>query len=495
MDKTTLGKVARYFRRRLDTTNETFWPLLFDSARYLVLMGGGGSGKSIFAGQKVLDRVTGERGHRILVCRKVARTLRESCFKQLCRQAAMLHPKSGFKIHKSDLRITFRNGSELLFAGLDDAEKLKSIYGVTGIWIEEASELSEADFDQLDIRLRGETAHYKQIILTFNPVSATHWLKKRFYDHHNPRARLHHSTYRDNRFLDDEYRRVLEAFRDTDEYYYTVYCLGQWGTTGRSVFNAPALRQRMELGIRPVKRGRFLVSEASHGKAKPSSVLELDEHGPVKIYKPPEEGRPYVIGGDTAGNGSDCFVAQVLDNITGEQVAILRHPFDEDVYARQVYGLGIYYNQALVGIETNFSTYPVKELERLGYSRLFVREEEDSFTHRPKDSYGVRTTSVTRPVMISGLIAALREHPELVCDEATILELLTFVRGENLRPEAERGAHDDCVMALAIAHYIRPQMRMSLARPAGAHERWTEDMWEDYWAAGAAGREHLHQIW
>ncbi|MCL2031138.1 MAG: PBSX family phage terminase large subunit [Oscillospiraceae bacterium] len=489
-----LGRVAAWYAGLRDGTNETFLPLYFDKSRYLVLMGGGGSGKSVFAGRKILERAAREPGHRLLVCRKVARTLKESCFRQLCGQAAQHYKKQLGAIRRSEPRISMKNGSEILFAGLDDPEKLKSIYNITGLWIEEASELSEAGFDQLDLRLRGQTRHYKQMILSFNPVSLTHWLKARFFDPPGgarPGVRLHHSTYRDNRFLDGEYRRVLEGFRDTDEYYYDVYCLGRWGSTGRSVFNAAAVRARLEEGITPLREGQFALP------ARGLNDIEFcaERGGPVKIYAMPGPGRPYVIGADTAGDGSDSFAGQVVDNITGRQVAVLRQTFDEDVFARQLGALGRFYNDALIGVETNFSTYPVRELERLGYPNLYVREETDTYTRRPRPSYGVRTTALTRPVMIAGLIAALREDISLVSDETTLQEMLTFVRSESLRPEAARGAHDDCVMALAIAHFIRPQMRMTIAPPAQSLRRWTEDMWEDYEAAGAEGRAYLREKW
>ena len=234
------------------TTNKAFRQLYADEHRYLVLKGGGGSGKSVFAGRKVLERCVTEPGHRFLVCRKVARTLRESCFRQLAGQIGEHYPDAGARVLAGDLRITFPNGSEILFAGLDDVEKLKSIYSITGIWIEEASELLESDFNQLDIRLRGETRFYKQIILTFNPVSMLHWLKRRFFDTPDDRVRTHESTYKDNRFLDEEAVRTLESFKDTDEYYYTVYCLGLWGVTGKSVFDAKAVTER----LRAVDAGR-----------------------------------------------------------------------------------------------------------------------------------------------------------------------------------------------------------------------------------------------
>lgn len=486
-----IGRVAAWYAHLRETVNPTFLPLLFCRERYLVLVGGGGSGKSVFAGRKILERAATERGHRLLVCRKVAKTLRESCFRQLCDQASLHYPRAVRAVRQTDMRIVFRNGSEILFAGLDDVEKLKSIFNITGLWLEEASELTESDFDQLDLRLRGQTEHYKQIILSFNPVSLTHWLKRRFFDVPRPEAHIHHSTYKDNQFLDDEYRRVLESFRDTDEYYYTVYCLGQWGSTGKSVFRAADIHARLALKLKPLRTGLF----ETQGDRLDNAYFRDCPDGFVRLYTLPEPGRPYVIGADTAGEGSDCFVGQVIDNITGRQVAVLRQTFDEDVFARQLGALGRYYNDALIGIETNFSTYPVRELERLGYPRLYVREEEDNFTHRQKNSYGVRTTSLTRPVMLAGLIAAVREDLSLVSDETTLQEMLTFVRNENLRPEAERGARDDCVMALAIAHYIRPQMRMSVEPPPEALRRWTADMWEDYRAAGTEGRAYLRSKW
>ena len=476
-------------RRR---TNPKFRPLLFVKNRYLVLMGGGGSGKSIFAGEKVLARVTSEPGHRWLVCRKVARTMRESVFRQLTAQAKDNYPESKFKINKSEMVLEFSNGSQIIFAGLDDTEKLKSIYSITGIWIEEASEISEADFNQLDIRLRGETVNYKQIILTFNPIAVTHWLKKRFFDREDEEAYVHHSTYRDNRFLDKEFVKVLEGYKKTDKYYYTVYCLGQWGVTGKTVFDADAVSGRL-LEIKKEKPIRGFFEYDYDGKSIENIRWVEDKTGCIRIYTMPDKLTPYVIGADTAGDGSDWFVGQVLNNISGRQAAVIRQQTDEDIFARQLFCLGKFYNEALVGIETNFSTYPVKEMERLRYRKLYVRESEDTFTGEMKRSYGFRTTAVTRPVIIAGLIKTMREDISLISDEATLLEMLSFVRNEKLRAEAERGAHDDCVMALAIAYYIRGQQIMTAMPPEP--EEWSESQWEDYENADAEERRYLIEKW
>lgn len=457
------------------------------------MKGGGGSGKSIFAGRKILERATTEPGHRFLVVRKVARTLRESCFEQLKGQLIENYPDVKFKANQSDMKIEIDNGSEILFAGLDDVEKLKSIYNVTGIWIEEASELLEADFNQLDIRLRGETPYYKQIILTFNPVSINHWLKSRFFDRKDQRTRTHESTYKDNRFLDEDAKAVLEAFNDTDEYYYTVYCLGQWGVTGRSVFNSKEIQRRLNDNIQPVKTGWFTYDEDD--RELKGITFNEDPDGFIKIYAEPEEGAPYVIGGDTAGEGSDSFVAQVIDNRTGVQVAVLRHQTDEDLYAKQVYCLGKYYNNALVGIETNYSTYPILTLERLRYPKQYVREVVDNYTHRIKQAFGFRTDTKTRPVIISGLIQATRDDMDIVCDKTTLEEMLTFVRDESYKPTAEEGAHDDTVMALAIAHYIRPQQRYLKQAEEKKKVKWSRTQWEDYRNASPDERRQLKEKW
>lgn len=180
-------------------------------------------------------------------------------------------------------------------------------------------------------------------------------------------------------------------------------------------------------------------------------------NGYIKIYEDVKKDYPYVIGGDTAGEGSDNFTGQVLDNTKGKQVAVLKHQFDEDLYAKQMYCLGHYYNTALIGIETNYSTYPNKELERLRYTNLYIREREDTYTHRTVKSFGFETTKKTRPIIIAGLIEEYRDNIESVNDEDTLQEALTFIKNEKGRQEAQEGCHDDLIMAKAIAHYIRPQ--------------------------------------
>lgn len=479
--------------------NPAFLPYLEDQHRYMVFYGGAGSGKSYFIAERYIYHILKDKLLNLLVVRAVGRTNRDSTFALFKQVIARWGLSEYFKANESDMRITcILNQNSVLFKGLDDTEKLKSITfakgELTDIWIEEASETLEADFNQLDVRLRGKGTQ-KQIVISFNPVDVNHWLKKRFFDRKDDRVTVLHTTYKDNAFLDEDYKKLLESYKETDPYYYDVYCLGQWGVLGSTIFDAQKVNRRLAeiRGLRPKATGYF---EYRYDGVKITEIQWVDSpDGCIKIYKPPREGAPYVIGGDTAGEGSDRFIGQVLDNTDGRQAAVLSHQFDEDVYARQIYCLGIYYNTALVGIETNFSTFPVKELERLQYPKQYVRQTEDNYTHKPKDAYGFKTTSTTRPVIIAGLVQVVRESIELMNDPDTLGEMLTFVRNEKGRPEAQQGAHDDHIMALAIAHYIRPQQDYTEREQIKGGVKWTPDQWEDYQGASEAGRAYLIEKW
>lgn len=447
--------------------NKVYLPSMDLKERYLIFYGGAGSGKSYFIAQRYIVKLLRERMCNLLVVRAVANTNRVSTFALFKQVITKWSLSSYFKYSESELKIRcLINGNEVIFKGLDDSEKLKSITfqkgELTDIWVEEASEISkEQDFNQLDVRLRGKGTK-KQIVISFNPIDVNHWLKKKFFDEKNDEIKIFHTTYKDNEFLDDDYVKLLESYKKTDPYYYSVYCMGVWGVFGNTVFCASKIQERLSGVSPPLKNGMFLYEEKD-GRISDIRFIEC-ENGYIKIYKDPEEGNPYVIGGDTAGEGSDSFTGQVINNITGEQCAVLKHMFDEDIYAKQMYCLGKYYNNALIGIECNFSTYPIKELERLRYKKQYVREKEDSFSNTVTKSLGFKTTSLTRPVIIANLVKISRENIELINDEETLMEMLTFVRNEHGRAEAKAGAHDDLVMSLAISYYIRNQQSFNIKK-------------------------------
>lgn len=444
--------------------NPIYLPALEDyTSRYIVMYGGAGSGKSYFIAQRLVYKMLKSPKTNILVARNVSDTHRDSTFALFKQVINKWKLSAFFKVNETDMRIKNKLlGNEIIFKGLDDSEKLKSVTfsngELTDVWVEEASEIVEADFNQLDIRLRGY-GQSKQIVVSFNPIDVNHWLKKKFFDSNLPNVRIIHTTYKDNKFLDDDYVRLLESYKKSDPYYYSVYCLGEWGVYGNTIFDAQGVQVRLNTlrSAKPFQQGMFVYELDGELIKTDSNQFIDDSSGYITIYEAPKPGIPYVIGGDTSGEGSDFFVAQVIDNITGKQVAVLRHQFDEDLYAKQVYCLGRHYNNALIAIESNFSTYPNRELERLRYPRLYMREQMDTFTGALKKTYGFQTTKTSRPVIIANLVQVVRESIALLNDPDTLTEMLTFVRDERGRPSAQQGAHDDCVMALAIAHHARDQ--------------------------------------
>lgn len=209
--------------------NPVYKPLYHNQSRYLILYGGAGSGKSVFASQKIAIRAVSENRHRFLIIRKVATTLRESVFKRFAGVISDMNLSNEWEINKTEMKFTHESGNEIMCMGLDDPEKLKSIEGVTGIWVEEATELSEEDLDQLDLRLRGTTQNYKQIIITFNPIDENHWLKSRFFDIDDPWATTVKTTFRDNKFIDEEYKSLLAKKASRSPNLHRIYDLGEWG--------------------------------------------------------------------------------------------------------------------------------------------------------------------------------------------------------------------------------------------------------------------------
>ena len=228
--------------------------------------------------------------------------------------------------------------------------------------------------------------------------------------------------------------------------------------SGKNVFDTALILRRLDEIPKPIKVGYF---DYDYDGLKITNIRWVnDRNGYIKLYTLPSQlaFAEFAIGGDTAGEGSDFFTGHCIDAKTGNQVAVLRHQFDADQYTRQMYCLGKYYNNALIGIEANFDSYPIMELQRLGYMKQYAREAQDTYTGRTEKRFGFKTTSLTRPTIISRLIEVVREHTETICDRETLEELLTIVRNEKGRIEAPEGGHDDMMMGLAIAHHIRDQV-------------------------------------
>lgn len=268
--------------------------------------------------------------------------------------------------------------------------------------------------------------------------------------------------------------------------------------SGDPYFNNDIIMARRLAAAEPLRVGLFEYDEPEIEGGAPKNWRFADGgkgKGFIRIFEEPKPGHPYVLGGDTAGEGSDCFTAHVIDNTDGHQVAELQQPLSEILYARQVFCLGRYYNDALAAIEVNFSTYPELKLEEWHYPKLYQRERFDTYKNKMVKSFGWVTSPKTRPIILAGLHTVMEEAPELVVSFQTLGEMLTFVHGKDRRPEAAAGEHDDLVLAAAIAHGVRDQQRYTVEAAGGETRKWTKDMREDYERADAETRRMLLRKW
>lgn len=212
-----------------------------------IIYGGSSSGKSYAIAQRVvLDTL---KGRNTLVIRKTSNSLKSSCFNEIIGKIYNFNLMQYFKVSIGDFVITCTlNNKQIIFKGLDDPEKIKSIIPISGvitdIWIEEATQVSYDDFQLLKTRLRGETKFIKRITLSFNPIIKTHWIYKQFFEGfwqddkqfvQNDTLSILKTTYKDNSFLTQDDIQRLEA--ETDPYYRNVYLMGNWGVLAGAVFN------------------------------------------------------------------------------------------------------------------------------------------------------------------------------------------------------------------------------------------------------------------
>jgi phage terminase large subunit len=223
----------------LSHINAAYLPYLSDFHRYQILKGGAGAGKSVFIAQKIIYNMRYRVGYNVMVVRDVGKDNHDTTFQEMQKAIRQFGWEEYFQINNSNGKeeITcLTNENKCIFRGLIDVERVKSITFKTGdlicIWIEEASEINEHDFNQLDTRLRGKSDIPKHIILSFNPIDIDSWLKKRFFDFplNAEDGYILETTYKNNAFLDEIYKRILESYKDTDWYHYQIYVLNQWGS-------------------------------------------------------------------------------------------------------------------------------------------------------------------------------------------------------------------------------------------------------------------------
>lgn len=225
--------------------NRVFKDFNRSTARYRIAKGSAGSGKSVNIAQDYILKLSDPkyRGANLLVVRGTEASHKDSTYAELCKAIHKMGLSKVWEIRTAPLELFNRiTGNGIIFRGFNDErarERVKSITfrngELTWIWCEEATELREDDVDTLDDRLRGileNPSLFYQMTFSFNPVSANHWIKRRFWDWNTPDVHKCHSTYLDNRFIDEAYNHRMMRMKEVDPERYKVYGLGEWGELG-----------------------------------------------------------------------------------------------------------------------------------------------------------------------------------------------------------------------------------------------------------------------
>ena len=251
-----------------------------------------------------------------------------------------------------------------------------------------------------------------------------------------------------------------EAFISSGDCIFDKEAISNYLTT----FNVP-----YKLGYFEYKREEIPVLNAEGKVERHDTVIKditfvEDRNGYIRIVEEPykelkdgiERIKPYVIGADTAGTGTDYFTAKVIDNTNGRCVATLhKQRIDEDLFAEQLYCLGMYYNEAFMAVEINYSIHPMRILRSLGYTNLYISSLLGTQGDKKEKKYGFVTTRATRHVIVDNLVTVMREDITLETDRETLREMTTFIKRPDGTKAAADGAHDDLVMASAIARFAR----------------------------------------
>ena len=225
--------------------NKVFKEFNQSTARYRVAKGSAGSGKSVNIAQDYILKLSDRKyqGANLLVVRGTEASHKDSTYAELQKAINKAGLSRIWDTKTAPLEMYNKvTGNGIIFRGFNDErarERVKSITfqngELTWIWAEEATDLREADVDILDDRLRGVLENpslFYQMTFSFNPVSAQHWIKHRFWDYDSPDVMKCHSTYLDNRFIDDAYHRRMMRRKEVDPDGYKIYGLGEWGELG-----------------------------------------------------------------------------------------------------------------------------------------------------------------------------------------------------------------------------------------------------------------------
>ena len=277
--------------------------------RIVVLYGGAGSGKSIYATQKLLYKLLKEK-RKCLVVRKIDVSIRASVFQEFINRLEEMQLKKYCTINQKNFTIDLPNGSQFIFKGLSNSESIKSISGIDDIFIEEATQLTKADFQQLNLRMRSKKEG-QQIHLLFNPVSKMNWVYKYFqFDKETipNNTKIIKTSYKDNSFLNKDYVAEMERMKETNYSWYKIYAEGEFCTLDKRVFTNWEVK---EFDIKSVLNDKIQ-------KDTRSDISNLRNIKDNPIYMKRLKKISHRFGADTGWNDPTAFVAMLIDEANRE---------------------------------------------------------------------------------------------------------------------------------------------------------------------------------
>lgn len=453
-----------------------------------------GGGKSRTICENAFDEMLDYPGIKVVLARAQHTSIIETTKKTMLEQVIPAELIVGSKASQGEDYIRLWNGSVCHFIGLDDPLRWYSSE-IGSIAFDECQEIEETKAIRLITRLRQPGMPHRATF-GFNPSNPGHWLQNWFYlggektkygfykseltvtDATQPigDAEFIFSKATDNFHLPDGY--VEGTLAGLPEALKRRYLEGLWEyTDGTCFFDLDALDYYAKLAQDAKSfNGRLdgdIAQDVNQRLRKVKSdapIKVVPGSGPLTVWKPPVRGEKphrYVIGVDSSsGRGEDWTAMQVLDVDAFEQAAELQVKLPPHEAAEWAYKLGRIYSDALIVCEiTGGWGFAVdQKLRELRYPKPYTRRVVDRLTKKFTDKLGFDTTRQTRPLILSELEEAIREKSLGLYSLRTLNELSSFVWSEKGKAEAQPGAHDDLVMALALAVYVAGTLPKELRR-------------------------------
>lgn len=453
----------------------TYWNY---KGRYRVCKGSRASKKSKTTALSIIAKMMEYPEANTLVVRQVYSTLKDSCYTELKWAIHRLGVAKKWKCTQSPLEMTYKpTGQKIYFRGLDDTLKLTSITVEKGYlcwaWIEEAYQVAnEKDFDMLDESIRGaippETGLYKQITLTFNPWSCTHWIKKRFFDCEPDDDILAMTTnYTCNEWLDEADLRKFERMKKENPERYKVAGLGDWGIDGL-VFFPEFSESDHVIKPFPIPKEWRIYRTLDYGMDMLACYwIAVDAVGNAYVYRELYEGRDNGKGKDGAGHIISDAAERILEMT----------PEDEDVYLTLA-PPDLWNRRQETGksVADIFAEYGII-LTKTSNDRLDGWAAVHEWLKVQKNEFGQLKPKLQ---IFSTCMNLIRCLPELQYDEKKVNDAATEPHEITHGPDALRGF---CVYWTVKADTAKTATKAD----------WTQDMWEDYYNADEEGRRYLMQ--